>query len=232
MTQHLLKDSSYTMVPAILALEQLGYTVTVQRHGNGRNWWRAERAEVRLVAREPLRLLGLAKIHEARGTDWAATAAETQAVVVRHKVDLASEASAAGDRTGEREACEAAPDAQRPPVGVAHVVMHTDRMRDSAAFFRALGMRAIFDGPEVSVYEMRGGTHLLLMRRDRVEGGDAPFDLMVDDLRATHTRCEVLGLSPSPIAALPAIDHETFTLQEPAGHVLTIFSSHVSGRPT
>jgi hypothetical protein len=48
---------------------------------------------------------------------------------------------------------------QRPPVGVAHVVLPTDRMAESARFMRTIGMRAIFDGPEVSVYEMRGGTH-------------------------------------------------------------------------
>jgi len=71
---------------------------------------------------------------------------------------------------------------QRPAVGVAHVVLHTDRMRESAQFMQTIGMRSIFDGPEVSVYEMRGGTHLILMRKDEVVAGDASFDLMVDDL--------------------------------------------------
>jgi hypothetical protein len=121
---------------------------------------------------------------------------------------------------------------QRPAVGVAHVVLHTDRMRESSRFMRAIGMRPIFDGPEVSVYEMRGGTHLLLMRKEEVAPGDAPFDLMVDDLRATHERLASLGLAPSPIEARPAIDHEVFTVREPAGHVITFFSSHTSGKPT
>ena len=48
---------------------------------------------------------------------------------------------------------------QRPAVGVAHVVLYTDRMEESAHWMRSIGMRPIFDGPEVSVYEMRGGTH-------------------------------------------------------------------------
>ena len=121
---------------------------------------------------------------------------------------------------------------QRPAVGVAHVVLYTDRMEESARWMRMIGMRSIFDGPDVSVYEMRGGTHLLLMRRDSVVGDDASFDLMVDDLKATHQRFTSLGLAPSPIEARPAIHHEVFTVREPAGHLITFFSSHASGQPT
>lgn len=124
-----------------------------------------------------------------------------------------------------------AQDEQRPPVGVAHVMLQTDRMKESARFMRQLGMRPIFDGPEVSVYEMRGGTHLLLMRRDRVLAGETPFDLMVDDLHETHRHLSALGLAPSPIEARPAIGHEVFTLREPAGHLISVFSSHASGKP-
>lgn len=120
----------------------------------------------------------------------------------------------------------------RPAVGVAHVVLYTNRMPETSRFMRLMGMRPIFDGPEVSVYEMRGATHLILMRRDAVSGGDAAFDLMVDDLHATHERLTSLGLAPSPIEARPAIDHEVFTVLEPAGHVITIFSSHASDSPT
>jgi hypothetical protein len=121
-------------------------------------------------------------------------------------------------------------DDRRPPVGVAHVVLQTDRMDDTAQFMRTIGMRPIFDGPEVSVYEMRGGTHLILMRKDKIVASDASFDLMVDDLHATHQRFTSQGLAPSQIEARPAIDHEVFTVREPAGHVITIFSSHASGK--
>jgi hypothetical protein len=121
---------------------------------------------------------------------------------------------------------------QRPAVGVAHVVLHTDRMKESAQFMRTIGMRSVFDGPEVSVYEMRGGTHLILMLKDKVVAGNASFDLMVDDLHAAHQRFTSLGLAPSPIEARPAIEHEVFTVREPAGSVITFFSSHASGKPT
>lgn len=120
---------------------------------------------------------------------------------------------------------------QRPAVGVAHVVLQTDRMAQSARFMRTIGMRPVFDGPKVSVYEMRGGTHLILMLKEDVVAGDASFDLMVDDLHATHRRFASLGLAPSPIEARPAIDHEVFTVREPAGHIITFFSSHASGKP-
>ena len=122
-------------------------------------------------------------------------------------------------------------DEQRPSVAVAHVVLDTDRMEESAHFIRTIGMRPVFEGPEVSVYELRGGTHLILMLKSKIVAGDAPFDLMVDDLRATHQRFTSLGLAPSPIEARPTIDHEVFTIREPAGHVITFFSSHVSGKP-
>lgn len=121
---------------------------------------------------------------------------------------------------------------QRPAVGVAHVVLETDRMEESARFARTIGMRPIFDGPQVSVHEMRGGTHLILMLKDKVIAGDAPFDLMVDDIHETHRRFTEQGLAPSPIEVRAAIDHEVFTVREPAGHVITFFSSHASGKPT
>jgi len=104
-------------------------------------------------------------------------------------------------------------------------------MEESARFMQTIGMRPFFLGPQVSVLELRGGTHLILMLKNNVAAGNAPFDLMVDDIHATHARFTSLGLSPSAIEARPAIDHEVFTVREPAGHVITFFSSHVSGKP-
>ena len=110
-------------------------------------------------------------------------------------------------------------------------MLETDRMEESTAFMRTIGMRPIFDGPNVSVYEMRGATHLILLAKETVIAADASFDLMVDDLDATHERLASLGLAPSPIAARPSVDHKVFTVREPAGHVITFFSSHASGKP-
>lgn len=104
-------------------------------------------------------------------------------------------------------------------------------MEESARFMQAIGMRPVFSGPQVCVLELRGGTHLILMLKDTVAGGSAPFDLLVDDIHETHERFASLGFSPSPIEARPATEHEVFTVREPAGHVISFFSSHVSGEP-
>ena len=119
----------------------------------------------------------------------------------------------------------------RPPVWVGHVVLETDRLAESAAFMRTLGMRPVYEGPKVSIFELRGGTHLLLLPKPKVEAGDAPFDLMFDDLHATHRRFTELGLQPTPIEAMPQVDHELFRVREPAGHVITVYSNHVGDRP-
>ncbi|MFN0303788.1 MAG: VOC family protein [Burkholderiales bacterium] len=118
----------------------------------------------------------------------------------------------------------------RPPVGVAHVYLDADRKDESAQFMRTIGMRPIFEGPEVCVYEMRGGTHLILRLKKEIVAGKAPFDLMVDDLHATREQFIALGFAPSPIEARPAIGHDVFTVREPSGHTITFFSSHVSGK--
>ena len=122
-------------------------------------------------------------------------------------------------------------DDQRPTVGVAHVVMHTDRMAESAGFMRTIGMRSVFDGSEVSVFELRGGTHLILMATERLEPRAAAFDLMVDDLREMHRRLGSLGFAPSAILARAEIDHEVFSVREPSGNSIEFFSSHASGKP-
>lgn len=122
-------------------------------------------------------------------------------------------------------------DCSRPSVGVAHVVMDTNRMSDSCSFMRTIGMRPIHESSSASVWEMRGGTHLILMHKDQVFSNESSFDLMVDDLDQTHRKFTALGLEPTPIEARPAIDHHVFTVREPAGHAITFFSSHVSGKP-
>ena len=63
-----------------------------------------------------------------------------------------------------------------------------------------------------------------------MKAGHAPFDLMVDDLQATHRRFSELGLAPTPIEAVPKIDHELIRVREPAGHLISVYSSHVAGR--
>jgi len=96
---------------------------------------------------------------------------------------------------------------------------------------RIIGMRPVHQGPEVAIFELRGGTHLILVAKNEIAPGDASFDLMVEDLYATHQRFTSLGLAPTPIEGMQSIDHELFRVREPAGHLITFFSNHVSGDP-
>ena len=118
----------------------------------------------------------------------------------------------------------------RPPVWIGHVVLETDRLEESAAFMKKIGLRSIVERPQVAVLELRGGTHLVLIAKPAITPGDAPFDLMVEDLHATHASFVSQGLDPTPIERLSR-EHEQFKLREPAGHVISILSNHVSGQP-
>jgi hypothetical protein len=94
---------------------------------------------------------------------------------------------------------------------------------------RTIGMRPIALRSEVAVFELRGGTHLVLVAKATVQPGAATFDLMVDDLESTYERFVSLGLNPTPIESVLS-DHRQFVVQEPSGHSITFFSSHVAGR--
>jgi len=119
----------------------------------------------------------------------------------------------------------------RPSVWVGHVVLESDRLEETVEFMRMIGMRTIFPGPGVAVFELRGGTHLVVIAKDTVAAGDAPFDLMVEDLQATHRKFTSLGLQPTPIEAAANMPHELFRVREPAGHLIAFYSNHASGRP-
>ena len=133
-----------------------------------------------------------------------------------------------GLRSDEGGAHEAA---LRPPLWVGHVILETNRLAESAQFMRTIGMRTVYEGPDAGVFELRGGTHLILIAKSEVVPGDASFDLMVDDLSAAHQHFTALGLAPTPIEAVPRIDHQLFRVREPAGHLITFYSNHVSGKP-
>ena len=119
----------------------------------------------------------------------------------------------------------------RPAVWVGHIVLESDRLEETAQFMRTIGMRTIFPGPRVAVFELRGGTHLVVIAKDKVAAGAAPFDLMVEDLHATHREFTSLGLEPTLIEAVANMPHEIFRVREPAGHVITFYSNHVSDKP-
>ena len=117
----------------------------------------------------------------------------------------------------------------RPPVWVGHVSMSTAKLDDSRAFMEGLGMRPMFHNESVGIFELRGGTHLVLVADADAQPGDAPFDLMVEDIDATHADYASRGLAPSPIER--GRIHASFTVTEPGGGRITVNSTHVSSLP-
>ena len=118
---------------------------------------------------------------------------------------------------------------ERPPVWVGHVAMYTGLVDESSKFMQLIGMRLIASGDEFAVLELRGGTHLVLTSDSDSNLVKGSFDLMVDDLDATHARFSELGLGPGDIERGQI--HDCFELREPGGTPITFNSSHVSNLP-
>ena len=57
-----------TLAPALAVLKELGFVVS--REGDGQAMYVARRKDCVLGAEDPLSLLGLAKLYEARGSAW------------------------------------------------------------------------------------------------------------------------------------------------------------------
>ncbi|MDH3634935.1 MAG: VOC family protein [Gammaproteobacteria bacterium] len=118
---------------------------------------------------------------------------------------------------------------KRPPVWIGHVAMHTSSLRESSEFMQLVGMRLIASGDEYAILEMRGGTHLVLTTDAESKLIRGSFDLMVEDLDATHKHYTQLGLEPGEIEHGQI--HDYFELREPGGTMITFNSSHVGQLP-
>lgn len=118
---------------------------------------------------------------------------------------------------------------QRPPVWIGHVVLTTNQLALSHEFMLKIGMRSIQTGDGFAVLELRGGTHLVLLRGEARDEAPAGFDLMVEDLDATHAHFRALGLAPSEIERGDI--HDSFRMSEPGGHPIVFNSTHVSDQP-
>ena len=118
---------------------------------------------------------------------------------------------------------------ERPRVWIGHVTLPTRDLTGTRDFMVELGMRPIAQGDDFAVLELRGGTHLLLLPSTDAASGSAYFDLMVDDLDATHDHLRTRGLAPSEIRSGQV--HRSFSIRAPSGHTITFNSSHVSDKP-
>ncbi len=120
---------------------------------------------------------------------------------------------------------------QRPPIWVGHVVLRVEDVEASKAFFIQLGMREVAPDASVGILELRGGTHLVILPTDQSVAQDqqASFDLMVEDIEATHASYLEIGIDPSPMTTNEI--HTSFEIREPGGHLITVNSTHVTDQP-
>ncbi|HXQ47989.1 MAG TPA: VOC family protein, partial [Caulobacteraceae bacterium] len=65
------------------------------------------------------------------------------------------------------------PDANlaRPPVGVGHMALTVTDVEASSRFYATLGLRIVGKADDMSILELRGGTHLLLFQRGGPSAG-------------------------------------------------------------
>jgi catechol 2,3-dioxygenase-like lactoylglutathione lyase family enzyme len=135
----------------------------------------------------------------------------------------------------------------KPPVAVGHMALTVADHAASHRFYTALGLRVINQGGDMSVLELRGGTHLLLFQRGGPSSSaetDSPFenaapgaiDLMIEgrtreDLDAYRDGLIAGGVAPDPIDPKRYFGHHVFKLRDPDGNAVTISTSHASQLP-
>lgn len=119
----------------------------------------------------------------------------------------------------------------RPHAAIGHIWMNVADVKASTEYFVSLGLRYITQNENVGILELRGGTHLVLRSEDDDISGvkDAPFDLMVDDVDATHSHYVDKGLNVGKLETGRV--HRWFELTTPEGYIITVTSSHASDHP-
>lgn len=114
---------------------------------------------------------------------------------------------------------------KRPDIWIGHISLRTHDLNGTDEFFSKIGLRPVFKNEEISIFELRGGTHVIMILDEAAKGGDAGFDFMVEDIDATHGSFTSLGLDVGEIDRGDI--HDSFAVVEPGGNRITVNSSHV-----
>ena len=116
----------------------------------------------------------------------------------------------------------------RPPVWTGHIFLHTADITASVRFYEQIGMRSVAVMEQLAALEMRGGTHLAI-RYDPEQAAPGPvgWDLMVDDIDATHDKWQAERLPVTDIVM--ESPHRIFEVTDPDGHVVVVRDTHVVG---
>jgi hypothetical protein len=80
-------DAANTIVPCFLVLESQGYKIS-KRQDSEIEQWIAEKGDLQVLAEDPLRLLGLVTMVEARGEKWYAPDEEIEGFLQKFNLDV------------------------------------------------------------------------------------------------------------------------------------------------
>lgn len=117
---------------------------------------------------------------------------------------------------------------EKPAIGIGHVFLKSTDVPATAQFLESIGVRTIMSNGRMGIFELRGGTHIVL-QSGTPSDDQVYFDLMVDDIDETHQEINDYGLKTSNVSR--GSIHDEFMLTEPGGNTFRFNSSHTSKYP-
>ena len=124
----------------------------------------------------------------------------------------------------------------------AHIIMHVQDLDESLKFYQAIGLPDGGHDDDLALFELRGGAHVLLVTRDGAydnlyessrlgQREGETLDLMIrgrsrEDLEKYRDDVIAAGVSADEIPEQKLYGHSYFTLTDPDGHKITIYTSH------
>lgn len=114
---------------------------------------------------------------------------------------------------------------KRPDIWIGHRNLPTHDIDASHKFFCDTGLRHLFREDDFSIYELRGGTHLIIHRKDEQIDNQAEFDFMVEDIDAMYAQIQSFNYSLTELERGEI--HDWFFVTEPGGNTIKFNSTHV-----
>jgi len=121
----------------------------------------------------------------------------------------------------------------QPAVGIGHLELSVGDLEVSSRFYSDLGLVAFQRGEGLAIFELRGGTHLLLFSKGAGPSVPPPdrVDLMISgrtrsDLEAYRSMLLTRGIEPSEIPDETLYGHHVLRLRDPDGIEVMVTTSH------
>jgi catechol-2,3-dioxygenase len=130
-------------------------------------------------------------------------------------------------------------------LAVGHLVFKVADLKSSCEFYSNLGIPPFAIEERVSIIELRGGTHLLLLEVDQLAGEGVAesltgqfherfseqFDLMIkgkglNELKKYRLELISRGIAAGEIPDEKFFGHHLFCIKDPDGNGITIYTSH------